>query len=587
MTLQTATVISIPAELLGTRATPPPGGPFDAEREIAEVLLRAEVEKFLDWWRRYTNRWIKADYETAAKEYADKEIRKVGSRWYVYSRTGKRIGGPYKTLAAARRRLRQIEYFAHKATGDFLDEPAYWTAAQAQFDADLMAEAQALMRQGALQAQALGLAINFDLVNDTVLSFSREYMDDWWRALATTSRNQMRTAISGWIQSGAPLSSLTKQLTPLFGKTRAGMIASTETTRLYADGNTIGYGAAGVTTVEWRTSRDERVCQVCLPLHGDTFAIGSNRPPAHVGCRCSIVPVTADGRALDKPTRSLGEQRPYDYRGSSSSQIAQGLRPQFVQYEKAIRDRLTSDQLRNIASVYGGHPSKLSHQVLSNAARAEMKRHVEKNLIARSGLSNADDYVRAWASSSTELEKSFAMQVAASEEFGIPLNQYLQSKLSNWTPFSSWKPTLEEARKVVRAMYDLTQEYLTQQGITSMRLFRGMGWGQNDLPGPIDELFGGQLSGRFSEVAELDFNPLSSWSIDIDTAQGFADGSYRVLAAIDVDASRIFCNPFTGAGCLNEYEFVVLGGPGQAFVTDTITAAQLLEGAARLLAVTS
>jgi len=125
-------------------------------------------------------------------------------------------------------------------------------------------------------------------------------MNDWWSALATTTRTQMQTAISGWIQSGAPLSNLTKQLTPLFGRARANVIAATETTRMYADGNTIGYSAAGVTTLEWRTSRDERVCQICLPLHGDKFAIGTERPPAHVSCRCSIVPVTQQGKALDK-----------------------------------------------------------------------------------------------------------------------------------------------------------------------------------------------------------------------------------------------------------------------------------------------
>jgi len=274
--MTTATVISIPLDLLAGKAeAPPQGSPFEAEQAVAELHLTETVAGYLDWWRRYTNRWLRAEYAEGFREWEASKARKT-------------------------RKPKLRQRYTNKATGDFLAEPEYWTAARQQFDADLWVEAQSLIRDGALQAQALGLPISFDLVNDTVLAYSRTFMNDWWSALATTTRTQMQTAISGWIQSGAPLSNLTKQLTPLFGRARANVIAATETTRMYADGNTIGYSAAGVTMVEWRTSRDERVCQICLPLHGDKFAIGTERPPAHVSCRCSIVPVTAQGKVLDK-----------------------------------------------------------------------------------------------------------------------------------------------------------------------------------------------------------------------------------------------------------------------------------------------
>ncbi|MBX6354554.1 MAG: phage portal protein [Micromonosporaceae bacterium] len=44
----------------------------------------------------------------------------------------------------------------------------------------------------------------------------------------------------------------------------------------------------------WNTSLDERVCPVCMPLHGatvpvmETFAGGFIAPPAHVACRCHL-----------------------------------------------------------------------------------------------------------------------------------------------------------------------------------------------------------------------------------------------------------------------------------------------------------
>ena len=41
-------------------------------------------------------------------------VLKKGSGYYVYSHTGRVLGGPYKTRKAALKRLAQIEYFKHK-----------------------------------------------------------------------------------------------------------------------------------------------------------------------------------------------------------------------------------------------------------------------------------------------------------------------------------------------------------------------------------------------------------------------------------------------------------------------------------------
>lgn len=43
-------------------------------------------------------------------------IRKVRGGYKVLSRKGKNLGGPYKTRAAAEKRLRQVEFFKrHKS----------------------------------------------------------------------------------------------------------------------------------------------------------------------------------------------------------------------------------------------------------------------------------------------------------------------------------------------------------------------------------------------------------------------------------------------------------------------------------------
>jgi hypothetical protein len=41
-------------------------------------------------------------------------IRKRGNKYYVISKGGKNLGGPYKTKKAAQKRLRQVEYFKHR-----------------------------------------------------------------------------------------------------------------------------------------------------------------------------------------------------------------------------------------------------------------------------------------------------------------------------------------------------------------------------------------------------------------------------------------------------------------------------------------
>jgi hypothetical protein len=41
-------------------------------------------------------------------------IKKVKSGYKVLSEKGKNLGGPYKSKAAAQKRLRQVEYFKHR-----------------------------------------------------------------------------------------------------------------------------------------------------------------------------------------------------------------------------------------------------------------------------------------------------------------------------------------------------------------------------------------------------------------------------------------------------------------------------------------
>jgi hypothetical protein len=41
-------------------------------------------------------------------------IKKVKGGYQVVSSKGKNLGGPYKSLASAKKRLRQVEFFKHR-----------------------------------------------------------------------------------------------------------------------------------------------------------------------------------------------------------------------------------------------------------------------------------------------------------------------------------------------------------------------------------------------------------------------------------------------------------------------------------------
>lgn len=213
-----------------------------------------------------------------------------------------------KALAAIEKavvkRLRKDKPKGTKALDDVVGDQGFWDAQQGVFLGGVGEQPEALLGQGVAQAQRLGLAIDFELVNQGVLDFAGKYKDDWWGKLEKTTRQGLRKAIKANIKSGAPLRSLEKDIAPLFGKERAKVIATTEVTRLVTEGNLIAYRDAGVTEVEFQTVGDALVDPDCAELDGKTFPINkvAIHPPIHVNCRCDLAPVApTTGETLTKP----------------------------------------------------------------------------------------------------------------------------------------------------------------------------------------------------------------------------------------------------------------------------------------------
>jgi SPP1 gp7 family putative phage head morphogenesis protein len=173
-------------------------------------------------------------------------------------------------------------------------DPSWWQAAREAEMAQVRVSALALLEQGAQQAGWLGLPVDFDLIHQEALALADEYMDVWWEQFTRTTQAGLRSGLRDFISTGGSLRDLTQQLAPFFGDKRAKVIAATETTRLFAEGNRRAYASSGVVdAVEWRTANDERVDGRCAALLQTRWALGFEEevPPLHPQCRCWLAPV--------------------------------------------------------------------------------------------------------------------------------------------------------------------------------------------------------------------------------------------------------------------------------------------------------
>ncbi len=185
----------------------------------------------------------------------------------------------------------------------FLDG-AFWGAFQKRVE-DI---GQPFANKVAMDAAALnveiGLDVNMALVNQEVLAFSEHYTNVWWEQLEQSTRKSLQNAITTWQESGLGtrgLPDLVDKIKPLFGNTRAELIAANEVTVIFDQGNNLAHKAAGIKEEEWQTSEDPHVDEICTDLNGQRFPVDAGPRPVrdtHIGCRCARLPVGASGNVI-------------------------------------------------------------------------------------------------------------------------------------------------------------------------------------------------------------------------------------------------------------------------------------------------
>lgn len=140
-----------------------------------------------------------------------------------------------------------------------------------------------------------------DQANDRAVQWAQDRVGNLITQVSDTTRQAVNELAADAIAEGLTNDELAGRIGDAFAFSddRADMIARTETANAETQGSLAGYRESGVVEAkEW--SADELACDECDGLDGEQvgldepFSDGSDGPPAHPDCRCTVVPVIAD-----------------------------------------------------------------------------------------------------------------------------------------------------------------------------------------------------------------------------------------------------------------------------------------------------
>jgi hypothetical protein len=208
------------------------------------------------------------------------------------------------------------------------------------------------------------------------------------------------------------------------------------------------------------------------------------------------------------------------------------------------------------------HKDKAAMAALGNPSYDELSKTVNRQ-------------VRQWANNSGDNDPmSLSIQRAVAEEFGIgkPWSEMAKRIKGGGGQYESSDPESllhsvnaiyakhgAGQRAIARHMYENTQDQLKKEGIDSVLLYRGVNFFAGKAPKWT----------QYGRRRNISLQPISSFTPSVEIAlrfSGKSSSSYSAhIIAMEVPRERIFSTARTGNGCLNEYEYVVLGGvsPGR------------------------
>jgi len=238
----------------------------------------------------------------------------------------------------------------------------------------------------------------------------------------------------------------------------------------------------------------------------------------------------------------------------------------------ATIEQSSSEELRNVSDVMSrGKADKTQATyafVHDKSLRSELKMEIVDELAERTNLDpfSINSMILDWASTSNDSDvNALGTQIAASQQFGIPLSDWQKERIRHiggdsieiFEGAASWKfngheqdgyeTGIEAKKAVLKAMYESTQEKFRKKGIKEVILYRGASLDKSE---------------ELSEGTVVDYkaNVLESWSLSQDVASDFATSTFEgVVFKAKIPVERILSTSGTGFGCLPEWEAVVLG----------------------------
>lgn len=202
-----------------------------------------------------------------------------------------------RLLRLLRKRLRDQLEAVLAALGDPPDiknvTEEFWATQQGILAAGLRPELEAMAMIAAERViLEQGVGISWDQAAEAAARWAERYSYKLVTGLTDTTKRMLQEKVALFIREpGRTIGDLSADLEPYFGKIRADMIAVTETTGAFTQGELetarIAQEMGFKLVPYWHTARDELVCNLCAPRDNKVITDGVY-PYLHPRCRCWV-----------------------------------------------------------------------------------------------------------------------------------------------------------------------------------------------------------------------------------------------------------------------------------------------------------
>jgi SPP1 gp7 family putative phage head morphogenesis protein len=347
----------------------------------------------------------------------------------------------------------------------------------------------------------------------------RDILADASRAGPEALRQRLVDGIAlGWNPLKTARDALRNGLAQSF--TRMATIARTETLRVYRQTTLESYRQSNVVVGYRRlAAKDERTCLGCLMADGQFYT--KDQPfDAHPNCRCAAIPVLNKGTPIDYETGQEWFARQPE--SVQRRMLGPGRWDLLQRGDISLHDLVTLQP----DDTWGGALAPTTVGRLAALGRRDGMVDA-RNMLGVSAEARRIQWE--WVHGS-RTRPSVVLKETLSRALGV------EGVVFNPAGFVVSQDEIELMQGAVQEIYERTQQYLRDQGIRSMHLFRGVK-GATMEPGVIE-----------------------SWTSDVSTAVRF--NGFRVFEE-NIPAERIFLY-HRGPGWRNgkfgeQYEYLVLG----------------------------